>query len=83
MIDGIVVVVCSWEDGMEAEAENVWNQVHLFNEMDSAKGKEGCGLDEMMAHRFLEKIKETLTVRSMREKLRFVVCNTSPHRVQT
>ena len=39
-------------------------------ELDEHRGAEGCELDEMTAHRFLENFEETLTVREMREVLR-------------
>ncbi len=39
-------------------------------ELDESKGAAGTELNEMMAHRFLEKFNETLTVREMREVLR-------------
>jgi len=52
-----------------SEAEKVWTRVHEMVELDERK-KEGNGLDEMMAHRFLEKLHETMTVQSMRDKLR-------------
>ena len=38
--------------------------------MDLERGKNGCGLDELNAHRFLEKNDETLTVSELRHKLR-------------
>ena len=38
--------------------------------MDHDRKAEGCALDELQAHRFLEKFHETLTVQAMREKLR-------------
>ena len=33
-------------------------------------GKEGCDLDEFNAHRFLERLDETKTVKQMRDELR-------------
>merc|ERR1711862_269503 len=42
----------------------------MGNTLDLENHEEGCGLDEMKAHVFLEKFDEALTVRAMREKLR-------------
>jgi len=58
-----------WEtDGKEAES--IWGFVHLAIEVDHRKKKDGNELDELEAHRFLEKLGETLTVQAMRNKLR-------------
>ncbi|ELR16061.1 TolAlike protein [Acanthamoeba castellanii str. Neff] len=59
-----------WNSVGEANAEQVWSFKQKFDELDSEKRAEGSTLDEMQAHRFLETIKETLTVQAMREKLR-------------
>merc|ERR1711862_569250 len=42
----------------------------MGNTLDLENHEEGCGLDEMKAHVFLEKFDEALTVRAMGEKLR-------------
>lgn len=59
-----------WNSVGETNAEQVWSFKQKFDELDSEKRAEGATLDEMQAHRFLETIKETLTVQAMREKLR-------------
>jgi len=59
-----------WDEFGEREAETVWGHVHLISELDLARKAEGCALDELQAHRFLERLNETLTVQAMREKLR-------------
>lgn len=59
-----------WNTVGEPNAEKVWGFHHKFVELDHEKRAEGSTLDEMQAHRFLEAIKETLTVQAMREKLR-------------
>jgi len=41
-------------------------------QLDTAKKASGCAVDEFMAHHFLEKNAETLTVQKMREELRKV-----------
>merc|ERR1712100_216646 len=61
---------CFWEDFAEKEAELLWQYVLKNAELDLGNHEEGCGLDEMKAHVFLEKFDETLTVREMRAKLR-------------
>jgi len=61
-----------WNSFGEKEAENVWAYVHHCNDLDLQNKEEGSQLDEMMAHRFLELIHSTLTVREMREGLRAV-----------
>ena len=54
----------------EADAERLWKFNEKCKELDLEKHEEGCSLDEMSAHRFLEIFKETMTVREMRNKLR-------------
>merc|ERR1712232_684318 len=61
---------CFWEDFAEKEAETLWKYVETNEKLDLENHEEGCGLDEMKAHVFLEKFDETLTVREMRAKLR-------------
>eukprot|EP01083_Nonionella_stella_P003822 10981_1 len=53
----------------ESEAENMWKFCNEMTELDP-KGAAGCELEELTAHRFLEKQAETLTVREMRTVLR-------------
>jgi len=59
-----------WDPLGIKEAESLWNYVAKCAEFDPEKRAEGCGLDEVNAHRFLEKFGETLTVVALREKLR-------------
>lgn len=54
---------------LEPKAENFWGYVNKHVELDLEKGKDGCQLDEFNAHRFLEGLDATLTVRAMRAKL--------------
>jgi len=61
-----------WNSVGEKEAERIWNFVLKFASLDLQKGKEGNALDEVMAHKFLESFKETMTVIEMRTKLRDV-----------
>merc|ERR1711943_110422 len=59
-----------WEEFAQNEAETIWNYVGTNAELDLENHADGCGLDEMKAHVFLEKFNETLTVREMRAKVR-------------
>jgi len=61
-----------WNDFGEKEGERLWSYVHKCSELDLQDKEDGKGLDEMMAHKFLEDFNETLTVRELRAKLRKV-----------
>jgi len=52
------------------DAEKVWGYVQLFIKLDTAKGKDGCDVDEFWSHKFLESLGDTLTVVAMREVFR-------------
>ena len=67
-----MVLNAFWNSFAEKEAETLWSYVQHCNELDLQEKENGNQLDEMMAHRFLELIKSTLTVREMREGLRAV-----------
>merc|ERR1712137_1449569 len=67
---GVWFLNCFWEEFAEKEAEIIWQYVATNATLDLENHEEGCGLDEMKAHVFLEKFDETLTVREMRAKLR-------------
>ena len=67
---GVWFLNCFWEQFAEKEAEIIWQYVDTNSTLDLENHEEGCGLDEMKAHVFLEKFDETLTVREMRAKLR-------------
>ena len=58
-----------WDDFAQGEAENLWRFVEHCVNIDNAKA-EGNELDEMEAHRFLEKADEAHTVLEMRSRLR-------------
>ena len=58
------------ENGASEHAEDCWKYVHTFAELDLERKEQGNGLDELNAHRFLERLGETLTVKELREKLR-------------
>jgi len=57
-------------DKLEPEAENFWKWTEKLASFDLQKGVEGCELDELQMHRFLEFFKETMTVKEMRDSLR-------------
>jgi len=52
------------------EAENIWTWAIKFAELDLDKKEGGCDLDEFNAHRFLESLNETKTVRQMRTEIK-------------
>jgi hypothetical protein len=54
----------------EAEAETLWKNVAKYVEIDVDNKEEGCEVNELEAHRFLEAFDETMTVREMRTELR-------------
>lgn len=54
----------------EDQGELIWKYVQKFSELDLQNGANGCELDELNAHRFLEFFNETQTVREMRDSLR-------------
>merc|ERR1712137_432952 len=54
----------------QGEAEKLWAWKHKCDELDLENHENGCGLDELNAHRFLEDFNETMTVRELRENLR-------------
>jgi len=53
----------------EPEANKVWDWCIKFADLDLAKKKEGTDLDEFNAHRFLESLNESKTVRQMRQEI--------------
>jgi len=59
-----------WKEFAAQEAENVWKYKHVMQELDTQKGAAGCEVDEMIAHRFLERLNETMTVKALRDRLR-------------
>jgi len=58
-----------WNSFGKTEAENIWNYRSRIQQVDKEKGADGAAVDEMLAHRFLELNKETLTVKELRDKL--------------
>eukprot|EP01088_Endostelium_zonatum_P019395 TRINITY_DN6670_c0_g1_i1.p1 TRINITY_DN6670_c0_g1~~TRINITY_DN6670_c0_g1_i1.p1 ORF type:complete len:278 (-),score=105.55 TRINITY_DN6670_c0_g1_i1:1068-1901(-) len=58
-----------WKELGEKEGQNLWDYVKKSEELDTEKKSQGNQLDEMMAHRFLEKNDKTLTVVTLRQKL--------------
>jgi len=61
-----------WEEFAQREAEKIWNLKHKMDQLDLNKHEQGCALDELQAHRFLEQLGETLTVTELRDKLKAV-----------
>lgn len=60
-----------WE-ALGDDAENIWKMVKIISELDADKGAAGSEVDEFKAHRFLEKLGQTLTVIEFREVMRKV-----------
>jgi len=63
-------VLNAYWDEIEGEAELIWDFSNQFVVLDIDKGKEGSDLDEFNAHRFLERLGETKTVKQMRDELK-------------
>jgi len=55
---------------INTDTEDIWNWTHQFITLDHENGKAGCDLDEFNAHRFLEKLGETKTIKDLRDELR-------------
>jgi len=68
--DQAIAFLNAFWDKCGGEAEKLWSYVETMATIDHEKRAEGSALDEAQAHRFLEKYNETMTVSSMREKLR-------------
>eukprot|EP01026_Neomeris_dumetosa_P021843 TRINITY_DN19015_c0_g1_i1.p2 TRINITY_DN19015_c0_g1~~TRINITY_DN19015_c0_g1_i1.p2 ORF type:complete len:169 (+),score=24.04 TRINITY_DN19015_c0_g1_i1:144-650(+) len=60
-----------WEEHRD-EAERIWDMARLLASLDKEKGADGMEVDEFTAHRFLEKLGETLTVVEFRKVMREV-----------
>jgi len=67
---GVWFLNAFWDSMGQKEAENVWKRVHELADLDTEKKATGSAVDELQAHRFLERLQETMTVHSMRDKLR-------------
>jgi hypothetical protein len=59
-----------WKEFGQAEGERIWEYVQKYVEIDVDNRENGCSVDELCAHRFLEAFDETMTVRAMRSELR-------------
>lgn len=67
---------------LENEADTIWDLVHIMIEIECGKPKkygklkweekEGNDLDQFQAHRFLEQIGESMTVKELRSKIGFL-----------
>eukprot|EP00005_Dracoamoeba_jomungandri_P013818 CAMPEP_0174269366 /NCGR_PEP_ID=MMETSP0439-20130205/40762_1 /TAXON_ID=0 /ORGANISM="Stereomyxa ramosa, Strain Chinc5" /LENGTH=350 /DNA_ID=CAMNT_0015358101 /DNA_START=13 /DNA_END=1065 /DNA_ORIENTATION=+ len=69
-----------WDEFASAEAENFWRYVQVANQVDvNGNGR----IDELEGHRFLELLKEEMTVMSMRKKLRETRAISEGERPQT
>jgi len=59
-----------WDDVGQANSEKIWLYVEKIAKFDLQKGTQGCEVDELQMHKFLEAFQETMTVREMRDTLR-------------
>eukprot|EP01088_Endostelium_zonatum_P019174 TRINITY_DN648_c0_g1_i1.p1 TRINITY_DN648_c0_g1~~TRINITY_DN648_c0_g1_i1.p1 ORF type:complete len:291 (-),score=108.06 TRINITY_DN648_c0_g1_i1:32-904(-) len=66
---GIWFLNAYWNKFAEKEAQNIFDYVQKMGELDQEKKAAGSQLDELNAHRFLEKCDKTLTVVTLRQKL--------------
>lgn len=66
-----------WVEFGKDNAEIVWDLCAKMVELDERNGENGCELDELTAHRFLESLEETLTVRELRDVLREIDIDTN------
>eukprot|EP01083_Nonionella_stella_P026984 74234_1 len=66
-----------WNGFGKDNTDQVWEYSAKMSELDERNGAEGCELDEMTAHRFLEVFEETLTVREMRAVLKDIDIDTN------
>jgi hypothetical protein len=64
-----------WAEHSE-EAENCWNYVAKFNELDAKKHAEGISLDEFESARFLEAFGQAMTVIERRNALKEIDIDT-------
>jgi len=58
-----------WQE-WQTNCEQVWTWWNQFLELDLDNGKEGKDLDEFNAHRFLERMGETLTIKDLRDRFK-------------
>jgi len=66
---GVAFLNAYWGE-VEGDATLLWDFTNQFIALDHENGKEGSDLDEFNAHRFLERLGETRTVKEMRDELR-------------
>jgi len=57
-------------DEVSNDREMIWDFTNQFIALDHENGKQGADLDEFNAHRFIEKLGETKTVKEMRDELK-------------
>jgi len=68
--DQAIAFLNAYWDEVNDDRQLIWDQTHQFITLDHENGKEGSDLDEFNAHRFLEKLGETKTVKQMRDELK-------------
>jgi len=58
-----------WNGGIKPHVEEIWENVLKFQELTKMGDKSDHDLDELMGHKFLETVGETMTVLQLRSKL--------------
>jgi vacuolar-type H+-ATPase subunit I/STV1 len=61
-----------WNDFASKEAENIYQWKAIFDKLDLQNHADGCELDELNIHRFLEQLNSTMTVRELRDYIRSI-----------
>ena len=61
-----------WPQTQDQYAEEVYQYIKIFADLELENGKEGCDLDELGMHRVFEKIQKQQTMQEMRNHLRKV-----------
>ncbi|KAL7716638.1 Calcium-regulated actin-bundling protein C-terminal domain-containing protein [Entamoeba marina] len=61
-----------WPKQKDSKAEELWNLVQIFSEIEIENHENGCEVDEFQVHRVFEKLGEQKTVQEMRNHLRTV-----------
>ncbi len=67
-----------WREFGEKNKEKIWEYTHEMAKLDPKK-EQGCELDELTAHKFLENVKEAMTAIELREELRKIDLNNDHH----
>jgi hypothetical protein len=67
-----------WREYGDKNKEKIWEYAHEMAKLDPKK-EQGCDLEELAAHKFLENMKEAMTAIELREELRKIDLNNDHH----